>query len=136
MVRNKSSGTLIDVNGVGLSKGMFVVRFKSVEEATTFLERHHSSPLLIDGSLFMADYGIDKRDDDWRCSSCRGTNFSWRQTCHACQRPRVSPSAHPVNNGDVDVPAESVNGSSDICPSPTKFLLLRGLPVSASGKHV
>lgn len=37
---------------------------------------------------------------------------------------------------DSDVFIEPMKGSSDICPSPTKFLLLLGLPVSATEKHV
>ena len=137
MVRNKLSGTLANTNDVGLSKGMFVVKFRSVEDAATFLDRHYTSPLLIDGSLFLADYGIDKRDDDWRCSSCHATNYAWRQACHACQRSRVSPlEAQSTSHACEDVSVESLNGSNDISPSPTKFLLLRGLPVSATKKHV
>lgn len=90
MIRDKLSGTFDNIKNLGLSKGTFVVRFKSIDDATSFLERHYDSPLTIDGSLFLADYGIDKRDDDWKCPSCSASNFSWRLVCHLCQQPKTS----------------------------------------------
>lgn len=94
MVRSKLSGIFASTNGAGSSKGTFIVRFKSIDDATSFLERHYTSPLAIDGSLFLADYGIDKREDDWKCSSCSASNFAWRLVCHLCQQPKTSPGTH------------------------------------------
>lgn len=102
----------------------------SISEAGAFLHRHHhEAPLEIDGALFLADYGIEKRADDWRCT-CGTSNFTHRHACHKCGQERSI-----RGGGTVEEAGRILPGDEDLSPGATSFLLLQDCYETAGEAH-
>lgn len=113
------------VNGLllGKSKGIALVKFKSVNEAIFFLESNPS--IEFDEVLSWFEFGFEHSENDWTCKSCQNINFHTRQICFKCSLPMKTDNSEPVNDGIDDI---SIN--------PTRFLLIRNLDENLNAQNV
>lgn len=125
----------------GTSKGVAILKFKSVETAAACIEAH--AVVDVDDGPVWLEFGFEHTSDDWHCRTCNSLNFHFRPQCFKCgtsKAPRGTLShsgshlltAHGVvdktTSSTSSTPSNFLNdGSEDVCPTPTKFLLIRGL---------
>lgn len=104
---------------------MALVKFALQVDADAFLAAHYQLALELDGTVFMADYGIEKREDDWKCGRCRASNYVFREACHQCRALRSTLALEA--DLDKSVAPEVANGLQDISTYPSTFVLFIGL---------
>lgn len=121
LVRRKDTGT---------SRGFAFVEFKSVEDATKWIEMKQGELMLKDHFRALLQYslpkdpytyGRDKRMSDWYCK-CQAHNFRRRDTCFKCNLPR--------REGEV------LEGTDEVSSHPTNTVLLRGLDALTTEESV
>ncbi len=89
----------------------------------------------------------DGRAEEWKCAYCSATNYHWRTQCYKCLVPRSTSRAQqpgneasPNDDGTTEAAASPplkvdqapaaplvFDSSHDVCPSPSRFLLLQFL---------
>lgn len=111
------------------------VKFYSINDACFFIDLVHKGKITLFGSLFMADFGIEKKSDDWNCINCAFNNFAWRQKCYNCSKERYE----PIKLASDDKPFVTVNNLIDndlLHPDtslvPTNFALVTNLRIEKS----
>ena len=108
---------------VGLSKGLALVKFKSLDDSTEFLNKH--SVIEINETSIWLDFGFEHSSDDWTCKNCHSINFKQREICFKCSEPKFQNLKWAINDGRDDVSIQ-----------PTRFLLLRNLDEHLTAQKV
>ena len=105
---------LSDCLFVGKSKGIALVKFKTIDDSISFLKLY---PVIeINGSSSWFEFGFEHSGDDWTCKFCHNINFHSREVCFKCSSSKPVLFAPPINDG-----------RDDVSTSPTRFLLMRNL---------
>lgn len=120
LVRRKDTGT---------SRGFAFVEFKTVEDATKWIELKQGELMLKDHFRALLQYslpkdytyGREKWLSDWYCK-CQAHNFRRRDTCFKCNLSR--------KEGEV------LEGTDEVSSHPTNTVLLRGLDALTTEESV
>lgn len=108
---------------LGISKGIAIIKFNSIEYSKSFFEAH--STLEIDGSPAWIDFGFEHSSDDWTCKYCQNINFHGRDVCFKCSKVKFSTFNERSNVGNDDI--------SNI---PTRFLLIKNVDIDMTPQKV
>lgn len=91
------------------------------------------------GHLFLADYGreeLEPRKEEWACLQCGTANFAQRTTCRKCGAEQARTKEEQGDRDKEQTQENSLPGQDDICPTPTPFVLLRGIPPESTPQNV
>ncbi len=111
---------------IGMGKGKALVKFKEELVAETFLADYPVIDVFDDP--IWVERGFEHSENDWHCSGCKSLNFSHRESCFKCRKPRKK---------FIEAPSSAIlAGNDDISPVSSKFLLLQGLDQSLGSEQV
>ncbi|RKP20152.1 hypothetical protein ROZALSC1DRAFT_21662 [Rozella allomycis CSF55] len=110
----------------GFSKGYAFVKLSKIEDAVSVVDRHYESPIILGGEPILLDYSaVNANNLDWTCQLCGAYNFERRDRCFKCfNEKEVAISG----NLPISMPDKTNNdGTNDINPYPSRFLLVRNI---------
>lgn len=109
-----------------------------------------SGSILVDGQPVLLELTPERKADDWTCKYCSVLNYHWRTHCFKCLVPRNASSGAAVTLTATTAPSSAaaaaaaaqeektasptLEGSADISPVSTKFLLFQPLHDSTTAQ--